>query len=237
MSRPRVVGVLGGMGPAATLDFYAKLLAATPAARDQDHLRVLIDSNPHVPDRNAGIAGTGPSPGAVLADMARGLERAGAEVLVMACNTAHAFEPDIRAAIGVPFLSIIDLTADETVSAHPQARRIGLLAASGCLEAGLYQRALGERGLEPVIADANLHARFMAVIYGVKGGETGPAARAEMRAIAQALIDQGAEVLIAACTEVPLVLEAGDLAVPLLDSSAILAARTAAYALGEAAAG
>lgn len=115
----RVVGVIGGMGPAATLDFYAKLIAATPATREQDHLRVLIDSNPGVPDRNLALAGGAPSPeaapGPVLADMARGLERAGADLLVMACNTAHAFEADIRRAVAIPFVSIITETADAEI--------------------------------------------------------------------------------------------------------------------------
>jgi len=231
----RVVGVIGGMGPAATLDFYAKLIAATPATREQDHLRVLIDSNPGVPDRNLALAGGAPSPeaapGPVLADMARGLERAGADLLVMACNTAHAFEADIRRAVAIPFVSIITETADAVRREHPTARRVGLLAAAGCLEAGLYQRALAERGAEPVVAEGALRERFMTLLYRVKLGEVGQGARDEMRAIAEALIDQGAEVMVAACTEVPLVIGQEDLPVPLIDSSAVLARRAVALAL------
>src|SRR5262245_16312339 len=105
MDAHKTIGVIGGMGPAATADLFAKLLAATPAERDQDHLRVLIDNNPHLPDRNAAIAGRGPSPGPHLAESARGLERAGADFLIMACNTAHAFVADIEAAISIPLLS------------------------------------------------------------------------------------------------------------------------------------
>src|SRR5690348_7801651 len=103
-----VIGVLGGMGPRATVDFYSKLIAATPAECEQDHLRVHIDSNPQIPDRSEALAGRGESPGTVLAAMAAGLERAGADFLVMPCNTAHAFEPEIRAAVNVPFVSMID---------------------------------------------------------------------------------------------------------------------------------
>ena len=119
----KTIGVIGGMGPAATLDFFGKILEATHAERDQDHLRVLIDNNPRVPDRNAAIAGRGPSPGPQLAESARGLERAGADFLVIACNTAHAFQPDIEAAISIPLLSMIDATTDAAMSQHP--RRVG----------------------------------------------------------------------------------------------------------------
>jgi hypothetical protein len=83
----KILGVLGGMGPAATLDFLAKLQTATPTKREQDHLRVLVDINPKVPDRNAGDA----DPGPVLAAMAAGLRDGGAQVLAIACNTAHAY--------------------------------------------------------------------------------------------------------------------------------------------------
>ncbi len=82
MSR-RTIGVIGGMGPAATLQFIARVQALTPAARDQDHVRLLVDCNPAVPDRNAAVAGSGAAPGPILAQMALGLERAGAEVLVL----------------------------------------------------------------------------------------------------------------------------------------------------------
>lgn len=149
----------------------------------------------------------------------------------MACNTAHAFEADIRRAVAIPFVSIITETADAVRREHPTARRVGLLAAAGCLEAGLYQRALAERGAEPVVAEGALRERFMTLLYRVKLGEVGQGARDEMRAIAEALIDQGAEVMVAACTEVPLVIGQEDLPVPLIDSSAVLARRAVALAL------
>ena len=91
-----VVGILGGMGPAATVDLVSKILAATDAARDQDHLHLIVDCNPKVPNRNEAVDGTGPSPAPALVAMARRLEAAGADFLVMACNTAHAWEAEIR---------------------------------------------------------------------------------------------------------------------------------------------
>src|SRR5262249_24822880 len=110
----RTVGVLGGMGPAATLDFFARVLAATSAGRDQDHIRLIIDCNPAVPDRNEAVAGKGPSPVPLLSAMAQGLEGAGAELLVMPCNAAHAFLRELAQSTALPIVSIIDVTVEET---------------------------------------------------------------------------------------------------------------------------
>src|SRR3954463_6073551 len=108
----KILGVLGGMGPAATLDFLAKLQAATPVKREQDHLRVLVDINPKVPDRNVG----GSDPGPVLAAMAAGLRDGGAQVLAIACNTAHAYAEAVRAS-GLPLVDML-----ETAGLAAQAR-------------------------------------------------------------------------------------------------------------------
>ena len=223
------VGVLGGMGPAATVDFMDKLIKATGAEKEQDNLRLLVDCNPHVPDRNtAAIEGIHPGP--VIAEMAAGLERQGAQFVVMACNTAHAYEADIRAALTVPFVSLIAESAAALVKRHPAAKRVGLLAGTGCLQARLYQDALVSRGVEAVLLDEAAQQRFMTLLYQIKRGDSSDAARAEMRALADVLIASGAEVVIAACTEVPLVLSAGDIAVPLLDTTQVLVERTQAYA-------
>jgi aspartate racemase len=216
----KAIGILGGMGPAATVDLMARLIAATPAARDEDHLRLLVDSNPQVPNRNRAIAGEGASPARALVAMAQGLERQGADLLAIACNSAHAWAGDIRAETGVPLVSMIDAT----VAAIPAGvRKLGLLAADACLGAGLYQMPLAEAGLEVLITDDQLG--FMRLIYGVKAGETGAGARAGMAAIARGLVARGAEVIVAACTEVPLLLSAADIPVPLVDSTDALVRR------------
>ncbi len=227
----RTVGVLGGMGPAATLDFQARLLAATPAERDQDHLRVIVDCNPKVPDRNAAIVGDGPSPGPMLAEMARGLERAGADFLVMPCNTAHAFAADIRAAVAIPLISLIDETANVAAAAAPGGK-VGVLAVDGARAARLYETALAEQGVTPVILGADDQDRFMACISAIKAGDMGSSVRDEMAALARSLIAGGATIVVAACTEIPLVLAPGDLDAPLIDSTAVLVARTLDYAFG-----
>lgn len=227
MSRPsRVVGVLGGMGPAATIDFMAEVLRLTGAAEEQDNVRLIVDSNPGLPNRHAAISGTGPSPGPVLAEMARGLRRAGADVLVMPCNTAHAFAAEIRAATPLPFVDMIEATVQAVARDHPSARRIGVLAAAGCLDARLYETALDRAGLKAVVPTGELRARFMDLVYRIKGGDTGADVRASMAAVAQGLLDQGAEVLVAGCTEVPLALAADAVCAPLVSSTEVLARRT-----------
>jgi aspartate racemase len=210
----KTLGVLGGMGPAATVAFLARLQALTPATGDADHIRVLMDLNPHVPDRN-----TRPGEAEVeLGAMARRLAAAGAEVLAMPCNTAHAQAAGIRAA-GLPF---IDMIAATTAAAKATgAAAIGVLATGG--GRALYAPALRAAGLTPVLLAEADQARFMALVYAVKAGDVGPERRAEMRALGQALLAAGAGAVIAGCTEVPLLLDAGDLDAPLVDSAEVLA--------------
>jgi aspartate racemase len=224
----KTIGVIGGMGPAATADFFAKLVEATPAERDQDHLRVLIDSNPRVPDRNAAIAGRGPSPSPQLAEAARGLEHAGADVLVIACNTAHAFANEIQTAVSIPLLSIIEATADAAMENRPW--RVGVLAADGCRRAGLYQRAFAAREVEALFLDEDAQQDFMHLLHRIKAGDIGDATRRAMERLAISLNARGAQAVIAACTEVPLVLAPDTLATPVISSTDALVARVVAFA-------
>jgi aspartate racemase len=228
------VGVLGGMGPAATLDFMAKAIEAAGSSSEQDGVRLIVDCNPWVLDRNAAMAGAGPSPGPALAAMARGLEAAGANFLVMACNAAHAWQGDIETATALPFVSIVDEACRWLAGRHPAGLRVGLMAAGACLESGLYQRALAAAGFEPMTPSPGELASFMDALYRFKSGDLGPEPRAAMRDCAKELIEAGAQVILAACTEVPLLLAAEDIAVPLVDATQILAIRTVAYARGEA---
>lgn len=231
MGERRVIGVLGGLGPAATVDFYAKLVAATPALRDQDHIHVIIDADPSTPNRNEAVAGVGPSPEPQLVGMATRLAAAGAEALFMVCNTAHAYAPAIRAAVAVPLVSIIEETAAATLAAAPNARRVGVLAAAGAQDARLYQTEFARHGVNVVEPHGELRERFMALLYRVKAGDTGQGARSDMRAIALELVGLGAEAVVAGCTEVPLVLAQADVgSVPLVSSTDALV--SAAVAIG-----
>jgi aspartate racemase len=211
----KVLGVLGGMGPAATVAFLARVQALTPAEQDQDHIRILADINPQVPDRQR-------APDAAearLGQMAMRLRDAGAQVLAMPCNTAHALTAGIRK-VGLPFIDMIAETADAAAAAG--AKKIGVLATPG--GEALYTRALQAKGAKIVRLTGADRNAIMACINAVKAGDTGEAPRAEMRRLAAALIAAGAEVVIAGCTEVPLLLGPEDVSVPLVDSAEVLAA-------------
>ncbi len=231
LEKPLTVGVLGGLGPEATLDFYAKVIALTPAAHDQEHLHLIIDSNPQVPNRNEAVAGTGPSPGPALAAIAKRLEIAGADFLVMACNAAHAFQADIEATVSVPFVSIIGETVRATVERCPGVQTVGVLGSSGCLDARLYQNAFARYGVGVVVPEGAEQDSFMRLLYRIKAGDKGPAVRTAMQALAESLVAGGAQAVVAGCTEVPLVLVQNALPVVMVDSSSVLAERTVYYAL------
>lgn len=211
----KVLGVLGGMGPAATVAFLARVQALTPADGDQDHIRILADINPKVPDRNR----QPDAAEATLGQMAMRLRDAGAQVLAMPCNTAHAQAAGIRK-VGLPF---IDMIAETTAAATAGgARKIGVLATPG--GEALYTRSLQAAGARILRLTGPDREAFMACIYAVKRGDVGEAPRAEMRRLAAALVAAGAEGVIAGCTEVPLLLEAGEVSAPLVDSAEVLAA-------------
>jgi len=235
---PRLtVGVLGGLGPEATVDFFAKVLRHTPARTDQEHLHLLIDNDPGVPDRNDAIAGRGPSPAPHLAAMAKRLESAGADFLVMVCNAAHAFQGAILEAVAIPLVSIIEETADVTLAHVPEVRRVGVLASEGTLDAGLYQRAFAQRDVGALVPEGDDRALFMELMYAIKGGDKSGEVTSNMLRLARRLEEAGAQALVAGCTEVPLVLTQGaidvaGLALPLVNSTDVLVEATVAIALG-----
>ncbi|MFN9926440.1 MAG: aspartate/glutamate racemase family protein [Phenylobacterium sp.] len=223
-TKPLVLGVLGGMGPAATLAYLARVQALTPAERDQDHIRVIADINPQAPDRN--VPGSGA--GEVLAEMAGALAGAGAQVLAMPCNTAHAHAGLIQRASGLPLIDMIGLGA--AAAAGTGARRAGVLGTKGAIR--LYREYLAARAMGLVVLPAEAQEAFMATIYKIKAGDMGEEVRAEMRAHAEALRAEGAEVLVAGCTEVPLVMGPRDTRLELVDPGELLARKSVAVCLG-----
>lgn len=224
-----VAGVLGGLGPAATIDFMRRVLELSDAATEQEHVRLLVDQNPAVPNRQRALLESGESPGPALAAMAQGLERAGADFLVMACNTAHAWQADICAATSLPFLSIVDAS----IAAIPAGiAAVGVLETPACRASGLYARALSAGAFEYVAMTDDECERLMDVAYAVKRGDRGARHVAAAGKLAAALVDRGARAIIVACTEVPLVLDAQAVAVPLVVSTDALARATIAIANG-----
>ena len=227
------IGVLGGMGPAAGVDFYARVVAAHDAPRDQDHPPCILYSATQVPDRTAFLFGDGPDPTPALTAAARTLEAAGADFIAIPCNAAHAFLAAIREAVEVPVLDMIVLAAAAAaeIAVVPE---VGLLAASGTVRAGLYDAPLRRHGLEPIFPSDDQQQAVMAAIRQVKGGGGSGTGVPDPRLVTAAkhLKDLGAGSLILGCTEVPLALAATDCPSPAIDANQVLAATALALALG-----
>lgn len=220
----KVIGVLGGLGPWATLDLFEKILRLTPAQRDQDHLRLIIDNNPKIPDRSPAILGDGEDPTPALVAAARNLEGAGADLIVIPCNTAHAFYGPIAAAVRIPVLHIMEEVAAAAREHLPGLRRVGVLATRATMVARLYHRAFEHVGVQVLGPDRAGQDVVNRAIYGVKAGQTGPEVTRGLVEVARPLIGaSGVQAIVLGCTELPFVLRPGDVPVPVFDSNLILA--------------
>lgn len=217
----KTIGIIGGMGPLATVDLYRKIVLHTKAANDRAHIHVIIDSNTAVPDRTAGILGTGPSPLPELVKSAKLLEAAGADFLIMPCNTAHFFYEHIARETKLPLLHMLRLTAGEIK--RQRLGRVALLATDGTVKTGIYAKLFDEYGIPHILPDADEQRAVMDVIYnGVKAGRT-DYDTANLRAALDALIKRGAEAFVLGCTELPVAFEDYHLDYPAVDPTLVLA--------------
>ena len=220
--KERIVGILGGMGPEATVDLMQRIIRLTPALDDADHIRCIVDNNPKVPSRiKAIIEGDGEDPGPCMADMGRRLESWGADFLVIACNTAHYYYDAVQQAVNIPVINLIDLVAGHVSGNYPNHRKIGMLASPAVAMTGLYTQRFSRMGIEDVWPDPDHQARLLSVIKAVKKGDTGPTVRDHYRKVGENLMHHGAEMALIACTELSAL--GGDLPLPTLDAAEILA--------------
>ncbi len=222
--KEETIGILGGMGPEATVDFFHKIIRNTGATKDQDHLRVLIDNNPKIPDRTPAMLGTGESFLPMMVETAKNLESAGADFIAIPCVSAHYFIGELRERISIPVISIIDEVAREIAGRHPNMRRVGLIATTGTVRARLFQDRLHQVGVEVLVpSPQDQEELVMSAIYGVKAGFLSLENKGKLMKASKALIEKGAQGIIGGCTEVPLVVQQGDLGVHFFDSLDILA--------------
>lgn len=219
-----LLGVLGGMGPLATVSFYRTLVELTPASCDQEHLRTLIWSDPTIPDRSSALLGDGISPLRQLRAGVALLESAGANMIAIPCNTAHAFVPALRQETSVPIIDMVRATVADCAAQLPSGGVIGVLATRGTQQGKLYDlaaRELGVRVRYPTEREQGLLVdRAIAM---VKGGQDLPGAGALVSESTHRLMDAGAGVVVGACTEIPVAAEAATERVPLVDSLRCLA--------------
>jgi aspartate racemase len=219
-----VVGILGGMGPAATADFYQKLVRATPASNDQEHLRVVLISDPTVPDRSAAILGDGPDPTPWLLHGAHLLASVGAELIGVPCNTAHAFLAPVQEQTGLPIIHMIDQAVRAVLDVDPLPQRVGLLATTGTVRAGLYQDWFSRVGVGVLAPTAGEQTELVTpAILAVKSRRRDADPVGMLAEAGRRLERRGAQVLIAGCTEIPLVFDGRHSDRPVIDPTWALA--------------
>jgi len=166
----KIIGILGGMGPEATIDLFTKIVKETKVKKDQDHLRILIDNNPKIPDRTLAIQKKGPSPLIQLIRSATVLEKAGADFIIIPCVTAHYYYESLQKRIKIPILHIIEETLEYLQAKLKGISKIGLIATTGTIQTGLFQKAFSHHVIELILPAPKLQKKWvMEAIYGKKG--------------------------------------------------------------------
>ena len=219
----KTIGILGGMGPLATADLYKKIVMLTDADSDNAHIRTYIDSNCHIPDRTAAILSGGESPLKEMESALRNLEKCHADCIIMPCNTAHFFLPDLQKKTSLPILSMMKATAKTCAEQFP-GQTPAILATKGTLSTGLYERALEEQGISCLLPDEKQQDTLMYLIYDVVKA-TGPIEpeRDKWEDILQSLRERGAGYFILGCTELPILAEVLNSKGPFVDATTELA--------------
>lgn len=198
-----LVGILGGMGPAATADFYAKLIRRTPAARDQDHLRVVIWADPTIPDRSAAVIDGSTDPYPAILDGANRLRDLGATLVAMPCNTAHVFLPNLVRDTGLRFIDMVLETVTALTRREESVTTVGLLGTRGTIHSGLYQGRLQEAHVDTVVPPERMQENVDLAIRKVKQGDL-KAGGAHLETVLGGMVEAGVSIVILACTELPL---------------------------------
>jgi aspartate racemase len=223
----KLLGILGGMGPEATVTMFSKIVRQTVAATDQEHIEVIVHSNNNIPDRTRAILQGGASPLPELYRSLALLNRCGVAVIVIPCMTSHYYYPQLQKQSECPIINAIDLAATACAGNDEQGVRVGILATTGTIQTGLFQKAMASRGIECLIPDREeQESLVMEAIYGkggIKSGEYSGEVRHRLLQCVDSLLAQGAEAIMAGCTEIPLVLSQQDLAVPFIDPMEIMA--------------
>lgn len=227
----KVAGIIGGMGPEATVDFMRRVIERTPARDDKDHLHMLVDNNPKIPSRIAAIIeGTGQDPAPVLCEMAKGLQAQGADFLVIPCNTAHYYLEQIARSVKIPVLDMVDLSVKKLLAAGH--RRVGMLASPAVRMVGLYDKRLAQAGLVPVYPDRQHESELLAVIKAVKAGQFKNEHRESYARVAKSIGESKVDAFLVACTELSVIGPPDGIAAPVLDTLDVLVEATIATATG-----
>ena len=220
----KIIGIIGGMGVDSTLDMMKKILDATDVETEQDHIRLVIDFNPKIPDRTACIVADGESPVPAIRKCIQTVVQAGADLILMPCNTVHFFYDELQASTSVPILHMVKCCAEWTFEQYGKGAKIGLVATTGTVKSGLYENALGELGIEVLLPEPAEQDELMNAIYGPAGIKMGcldGQAAETVVDLGRKLMARGADAIIPGCTEPGLVLN--DVDFPVINPVVIVA--------------
>lgn len=196
----KTIGIIGGMGPLATVHLYERIVLRTKALRDQDHIRVLIDSNTNIPDRTKAIISDGEDPTVELIKSAKILENSGADFLIMPCNTAHYFINTIQETVNIPFVNMVEETVKYTEKKFGRDTVVGILATDGTIKSKIYENYYAKLGIKTVVPDKT-QADVMKFIYDViKKGNYNEGTSLMFSAVEE-LKEMGATSFLLGCTE------------------------------------
>lgn len=223
----QAVGVIGGVGPMATVYYMQRVIEMTKAGCDQEHINMLVFNDCDIPDRTAFITEKSPdNPLPVMVEDAKRLEAAGCEFVVIPCNTAHYFYDELEQAVEIPVVNIVEETIRYAKARVQDLSCVGIMATTGTIVTGTYQKYAERAGLSFAVPDENEQDLLMQIIYdGVKAGK--PVPRADFDRVANHLRAKGAQCLILGCTELSVLKR--DLSIndpDVLDSIDVLASET-----------
>ncbi len=228
----QIIGIIGGMGPGATADLFKEINSLTPVKQDQDHVRVLIYSNPKIPDRTSFILGKGEDPLPEMLRTARLLEKAGAGLLVIPCNAAHYFLPRLQARVKIPILNMIRETCVHVCLAAPEIGAVGLLAATGTVRSRVYHEEFKRAGVEVLCPDDEGQDRIHKAIFQVKAGRHNRITQKTFESMGARLMKRGAGAVILGCTEIPLAFDPDNAGYLTVNATRVLAQAAVDWALG-----
>lgn len=226
----KTIGIIGGMGPLATIDIFEKIVNNTPVKKDSDHIPILIANIPQIPDRTKAILDGGISPVPAIVESGKKLEREGADFLIIPCNTSHYYIDEIQRHFSIPVINMISLTVEKTVSLG--IKKVAVLGTEGTLKTGIYQKRLNDAGIECVVPEAKDYAIMQDAIYNIVKAGDFKKDISSFRDMLERYSNEGAEALILGCTELPVLFEKYDnLNYKVIDPTEILAIESVKRAL------
>lgn len=229
----KVAGILGGMGPMATVDFISKIIEQTQVNRDQDHLRMIIYNNPKIPSRIDAFKPGNPSPLPELVRTAITLEKAGADYIMIPCHSAHYWLDELQQSITIPIYSIIECTV-ENIQLRNDIDNILLIATETTLRSGLYQQAFSKLSVQLILPSPDEQKRIQHMIHIIKtNSDLLDNGIIELRNILNEYKKKGVHTAIAGCTEIPLIINHLDNEFEFIDPTLLLARKAVQLSLSE----